>query len=355
MKRPKNILIVDDEPSLRDAMATSLRLAGHTAFAAAGAADAIRIASEREIDFVVTDLRLEGADGIETLARIRSLRPGVRSIVMTGFATIDSAIQAMRLGAEDYLTKPFRMDAIFGAIEKDPANGENTQAAFQARLPWRKQVSADFVSIDDLLFEIDAVLRGAGVGDETRRRALSVFAEALHNAMHHAFAQAKGWIEIEMREEARALLCLIQDTGRGFDAVTGVAQALMSMDPKTPGLRFLHENADDLRIRSTPGKGCTIEFRIEKRGVSRAKTLSLPPFPCGERWTESLRRIRDTQEDLLVDGSALLVIFPQASRDFEDAIAVARGRGRRIAVKNLRLTRYRPNREDSLVRQTLWA
>jgi DNA-binding NtrC family response regulator len=113
-----SILVVDDEVVARDGLELTLAAEGYTVHAAPGVAEALTILHRNPIDLVVTDLRMPGAGGEELLAQVRKGWSGLDVIVVTGFATLDSAIAVMKLGAFDYLTKPFNLDNVRQVVRR---------------------------------------------------------------------------------------------------------------------------------------------------------------------------------------------------------------------------------------------
>ena len=111
-------LIVDDERSFGNIVSQRLRQRGITASAVTSGPEALqRLAqTQQHIEVVVLDLILPGMDGIETLRSIKKTTPLVEVVMLTGHATIDSAIEAMKAGAVDYLTKPFDIDQLVEKI-----------------------------------------------------------------------------------------------------------------------------------------------------------------------------------------------------------------------------------------------
>ena len=108
----KKILIVDDEPGMRGLICRVMEKESHFASAVDGAQDALRMIGEEEWHLVITDIDMPGMDGIELLKRIRSVAPALPVVVITAYATVESAVEAMKLGAEDYVTKPFQTDEL---------------------------------------------------------------------------------------------------------------------------------------------------------------------------------------------------------------------------------------------------
>jgi DNA-binding NtrC family response regulator len=107
-----NLVIVDDERSVREACREAARSLGFNALVAESAEHAYRLLESQAIDVVLLDLKLPGAGGLEALNRIKQYRPDAEVIVVTGYATVQSAVQAMKKGAYDYVTKPFSMDEL---------------------------------------------------------------------------------------------------------------------------------------------------------------------------------------------------------------------------------------------------
>jgi diguanylate cyclase (GGDEF)-like protein len=102
------LLVVDDEEAVRELMAEVLRLDGHTVTVAAGGEEALELWREREFDVTFVDLVMpRGMAGLQVVKRIKELAPEADIVVVTGFATIEVAVESMRMGAIDFITKPF--------------------------------------------------------------------------------------------------------------------------------------------------------------------------------------------------------------------------------------------------------
>src|ERR1700737_5578148 len=107
-----NILIVDDEPSIRETCAEVARQAGMKAIPVATAEEALEVLEHVAVDIVLTDLMLQQTSGLDLLKRVHDTYPNLPVIVLTQYGTIDSAVAATRLGAIDYVTKPFRIEEL---------------------------------------------------------------------------------------------------------------------------------------------------------------------------------------------------------------------------------------------------
>jgi DNA-binding NtrC family response regulator len=106
------ILVVDDEVNARHALATLLSDDGHEVREASDGYKALGVMQQWEPQILLTDLRMPLMDGITLLRKARELRPDLIVIVMTAFASVDTAVEAMKAGADDYLTKPLNFDAV---------------------------------------------------------------------------------------------------------------------------------------------------------------------------------------------------------------------------------------------------
>ncbi len=112
------ILIVDDEEHLRKIMSIMLGKRGYLCRTAASGQEALSILAEESFDAVLTDMKMPGLDGLELLARIKEDNPEQVVVMLTAHGTLDTAVQAMKAGAYDFLAKPFKEDEIVLVLEK---------------------------------------------------------------------------------------------------------------------------------------------------------------------------------------------------------------------------------------------
>ncbi len=112
------VLIVDDEAIVRVSCQRILVPEGYEVRSAGSATEGFAILADGPIDVVLTDLKMPDIDGIELLRRVKEEWPDTEVIVITGYQTINTAVQAIKLGAFDYIEKPFVPDDIVEAIEK---------------------------------------------------------------------------------------------------------------------------------------------------------------------------------------------------------------------------------------------
>jgi two-component system response regulator HydG len=112
------ILIVDDEPLMRLSMVDALEAVGYDVQAAASGTEGIEAIRLRDFDLVITDLRLPGADGLSVLKATKEKAPQTDVVMITAHGSVETAVGAMKLGAFDYITKPFQMDELLLIVER---------------------------------------------------------------------------------------------------------------------------------------------------------------------------------------------------------------------------------------------
>jgi len=123
------ILIVDDEESMREFLSIMLKKEGYAVKTAESAGDALRMIEKQIFALVISDIKMPGMDGIQLLSEIRKISPDTQVLMITAFGSTDTAVEAMRKGAIDYVVKPFKVDEIKiiieNALEKKRLEQEN--------------------------------------------------------------------------------------------------------------------------------------------------------------------------------------------------------------------------------------
>lgn len=112
------VLLVDDEEDFIEKLSERLKLRGLKVRSATRGADAVSLADNEEFDAIILDLAMPGMDGLETLRRIREKHPDAEIIMLTGHGSVKSSVEAMKLGAEDYLEKPVEISELIQKIGK---------------------------------------------------------------------------------------------------------------------------------------------------------------------------------------------------------------------------------------------
>lgn len=115
-----SMLIVDDDDRLRDRLAKAITARGYRVFAAHDHPSALAILTEHTVERAIVDLRMPGPGGLQLIRDLLVRQGDLVIVVLTGYGSIATAVEAMRLGARDYLTKPCHADRILAAFEADP-------------------------------------------------------------------------------------------------------------------------------------------------------------------------------------------------------------------------------------------
>ena len=116
---PETTLIIDDDATFNAVLVRTLERRGHPARGAADPAAALAVAAELVPARVVLDLNLNGSSGLALIPQLLAINPDCRIVVLTGYASIATAVDAIKLGAVQYLAKPVEIEAILGAFEND--------------------------------------------------------------------------------------------------------------------------------------------------------------------------------------------------------------------------------------------
>lgn len=164
----EHLLIVDDDKAFRIATAALLQDAGYRVSAAPNGAEALRMIAERDYDLILSDLVMEGMNGIELLKQIRQKLPSACLIMITGFASIQTAVEAMRDGAHDYLTKPCNNDELLIKVER--ALAERKREKELERLRSLLETTYNFsniISRNDRMQEVFKLVRQVAETDVT--------------------------------------------------------------------------------------------------------------------------------------------------------------------------------------------
>ena len=114
----EKILVVDDEPLIRDLLRDILKEEGYEVSIAMEGLSALKKVKREETDLVITDVKMPGLDGIKLLKEIKEVSPSTLVIVITGYGTIENAVEAMKEGAYDYITKPITNEQLKLILQK---------------------------------------------------------------------------------------------------------------------------------------------------------------------------------------------------------------------------------------------
>jgi two-component system NtrC family response regulator len=316
------VLVVDDEAAQRTVLAGFLRKRGMEVVPAAGADEAVQIASSRMIDIVLTDLNMPGRDGLTLIDSLRAINPELPVIVMTAFGTVASAVDAMKRGAADFLTKPINLDElevlVARTLERRALVSENQllkeQLASRYRLAGLETANARMAEAINTAARAAAsratiLVRGeSGTGKELMARAIHY---ASPRAKHALVAVSVGalpdtLIESELFGHERGAFTGAERERRGrFELADG-------------GTLFLDEIGD--LPKSTQVKLLRVlqEQSFERLGGTRTLNVDVRVIAATNRDLPAMVRTGDFREDLFYRLNVVCIELPPLRDRRED-------------------------------------
>jgi DNA-binding NtrC family response regulator len=130
------VLVVDDNEVFRRPLQRTLEAAGYEVVAVPSGEDALDVLDRSTVDLVLTDRRLPEMDGVYLTRRIKAMRPTLAIVVMTAYGTIESAVEARRYGADDYIEKPFEIPDLLLVLHRALGQQQAPAGAESSGLPW---------------------------------------------------------------------------------------------------------------------------------------------------------------------------------------------------------------------------
>jgi DNA-binding NtrC family response regulator len=266
---------------MREMLVSMLDEEGIATRAAASTPEALERLQDEEIEVVLSDIRMPGQDGIELLGAVRQLRPDTAVILMTAFGSIDSAVEAMRSGAFDYVTKPFKKGTVVAALERafERRNLEQENRRLRRALE-RTSSFGDLIGASPAMQEVFALIRKisasrssvlitgeSGTGKEVVARTLH-FTSARHSAPFvpiNCTAMPEGLLESELFGHVRGAFTGAHTSKKGlFEEANGGTLFLDEIGDMAPGLQSkLLRVLQDQEIRPVGGnRPIRVEVRI---------------------------------------------------------------------------------------------
>ncbi len=193
-----NILVIDDEIGMREGCRRALIPQGFRVSTAENGAEGLRKLHEEKFDLILLDAMMPGLSGLELLERIHQIDPDVICVMITGYATVDLAAQAMKQGAHDFLPKPFTSDELLAAVQRGLEERQRRQAL-------KKQQQRE-----DELRQLERVRREAAKIDALESRFMLVLVHELRNPAgtikNYVQLMRSGYVDPEEQEEYLARL-----------------------------------------------------------------------------------------------------------------------------------------------------
>ncbi len=162
------IMVIDDEESMCKFMQIMLQKEGYEVTTSQSGNEALNILKEKNYDLVIADMMMPELNGLELLSQVKSLDPDANFIVMTAYASVDTAIEALKKGAYDYLTKPFKVDEIRIAVKKALEQKRITRENISLRRQLKKEFSFDnFIGTSSQVLEMKKMAQTVAQSDST--------------------------------------------------------------------------------------------------------------------------------------------------------------------------------------------
>jgi two-component system NtrC family response regulator len=326
MTAERTILVVDDEDSQRAVLAGFLRKRGFEVLQAAGVEDALAAVRTRALDLVLTDLRMPGRDGLALLQELRAVNPDVPTVVMTAFGTVKTAVDAMKRGAADYLTKPIDLDElevlIDRVLERRALLSENR--ALREQLETRYQLKG-LETANPRMQEALSIAARAAQRDVTLliRGESGTGKELLARAVHYASPRARGpFVAVNVAALPETLL-ESELFGHERGAFTGADRERRGRFELASGGTLLLDEVGDLP-KSTQVKLLRVlqERSFDRLGGTRPIEADVRIVAATNRDLEALVRSGDFREDLFYRLNVVCVEIPPLRDRREDLPAL---------------------------------
>jgi DNA-binding NtrC family response regulator len=312
------VLLVEDDGATRYGLASSLRLGGYEVLEAESAADALRQLSARP-DVVITDLRLPDRDAVGLLPDLRAIDPDVPVYIITGFATIDTAVQAVKLGAEDFFTKPVTVAKLIECIERaisrsGPNSADRQSGREVTRTVAIKARSEVMCRLDDEVERLRSadctvlILGETGTGKSVLARRIHQLGDRRNGPFVdvNCAAFSKEFVESELFGHVRG----------AFTGAHGLKQGLFEV--ASEGTLFLDEIGDiDTQVQPKVLKAIE-EKRYRRMGDTRERTVDVRLIAATHHDLFSAVERGSFRADLFYRISTVTIRLPSLRERLED-------------------------------------
>ena len=325
--RPMNLLVVDDEVNIRKTLALCLEGQGHTVCAVSNIQDALDQASLQSFDIAFVDLRLGADNGLDLIPSLLGVQPWLKIVVITAFATIETAVEAMRRGATDYLPKPFTPAQVTLAVGKAAkvrnleARIANLQAALKDQQP-ELALSSDNPSVRRILeLAHDAAVTDAAIlirGESGTGK--TVVAKAIHGWS----GRAGGPFGVVSCPTLSQELLESELFGHVRGAFTGATSDKIGRAAACDGGTLLLDEIGDLPIIVQPKVLRFLQDKqYERVGDHRTMTADVRIIAATNIDLEAAMKAGRFREDLYYRLNVIELVLPPLRERTEDIVALA--------------------------------
>ncbi|RIK64847.1 MAG: sigma-54-dependent Fis family transcriptional regulator [Planctomycetota bacterium] len=354
--QPQTILVVDDSAATLEVIQRNLASRGYVALTAPGVAEGIRILDTNRVDLVITDLKMPGASGLELVRHVRQNHRDTGVIMITGYASIDSAVSAVQEGADNYLAKPFTDEELLGAVTEALTKVRRRRAT-HAESP------APAISIGGLIGDSEVFRKALSLVPKAASSTATVLItgesgtgkELIARAIHYSSPRAsapfvpvncggipEGLVESELFGHVK---------GAFTGAVTSRAGFFVTADG---GTIFLDEISELTLPMQTKLLRVLQSNEVQMVGTSRPRTVDVRVIAATNKDLHHMVTKGTFREDLYFRLNVIQVLVPPLRDRGEDVLLMVRHFARKYAAENGRTVPTFSDRALAALRDYSW-
>ena len=321
------ILVVDDDKNLTKVVKYNLEEEGHTVLTASTAEEGLGVLESEDIDLVLTDIRMPGMGGMELLRNIREERPAIPVILITAFAAIDSAVEAMKAGAVDYIPKPFNKDdlkyKVKKALDHEKLREENKElkkklgkSGEKRQLIGRSEPMRKVYELIDQVADSDATVLITGPSGSGK--------ELVARSIHEKSERAEGpWVAVNCAAIPRDLI-ESELFGHVKGAFTGAIQDRPGKFEQANGGTIFLDEVGDLDLALQPKILRALQEReVQRVGGSDTSEVDLRVLAATRMDLQDKVRKGEFREDLFYRLNVIPIEMPPLAERTEDVALLA--------------------------------
>ncbi|MEE9441337.1 MAG: sigma-54 dependent transcriptional regulator [candidate division Zixibacteria bacterium] len=309
-----SILVIDDKDSMRKMVAQTLSEEGYNVSMAANGSEGLNLARDKQFDLVITDLKMPDVDGLEVLSNVKEINDETAVIVMTAYGTIETAVDAMKKGAEDFLTKPFDTEHMLLLVER----ALKSQRVIAENEILREELGnrlgmGEIIGSNEKMIEVLKLIQKVAVSDTSvlLQGESGTGKELFSRAIHNLSPRKKGpFIAINCAAIPRELL-ENELFGSERGAFTGsVARKIGKFEIADGGTIFLDEIGDmDIGLQAKLLRVLQ-ERTVERLGGTRSTKIDTRVIAASNADLKDLITQKKFREDLYYRLSVFPVVIP---------------------------------------------
>ena len=320
------ILVVDDDPNTREVLSRNLSAEGYLVFCAPGVQEALKILESETVDLVVTDMKMPKVSGLDLVRHVRENLDDTEVMMITGYATVNGAVEAVKSGAEEYLAKPFTDEELLSAVRR-------ALEKLQLRRSGRTDTDGTIPAAHGLLGESTALASVFSAIEKAARTAATVLItgesgtgkELVARAIHYAGARsAATFVPINCGSIPENLL-ESELFGHVKGAFTGAAQSRAGFfQTADGGTIFLDEISETSLSMQVKLLRVLQDREVRMVGSSSSRTVDVRVIAATNKDLSALVKKGKMREDLFFRLNVLTIFVPPLRERGDDVLLLAR-------------------------------